>query len=290
MDPAAEKRVRLGALKAQVEARLCELAPAGGRLLPAAMHHAVTTPGKRLRPLLLLLTAIQLGRPVEDAMDAACAVEMVHAASLVIDDLPCMDDSPLRRGHPATHVRYGQDVAVLAGVALLNQAYALLSRAPLCAAVRLDMVEALSHAVGLEGLAAGQDLDLHEPSSDLSGLRQAHHLKTGALFVAAVGLGGRIGGASGVETGALERFGAELGLAFQARDDVLDARETHGGPGSGRSTLISLLGPEGARREAQGRLSAAKRALTSGGPRLEPLCAYVDLLLGERDRVAETMS
>ena len=290
MDTVADEISRLAAMRTRVETRLHTLVPEGGRRLPAAMHHALSTPGKRVRPLLLLLTATQLGAAEADAMDAACALEMVHAASLVLDDLPCMDDAPVRRGQPATHVRFGQDVAVLAGVALLNQAYAVLSRAPAPVAVRLDLVQALAQAVGLDGLAAGQELDLHEPSSDLTGLRQAHHLKTGALFIAAVSLGGRIGKASGVEAEALERFAGELGLAFQARDDVLDARETCAEASLGRSTLISLLGPDGAHREAEGRLAAAKRALASGGARLEPLCVYVDLMLGERGRVAEPTS
>ena len=290
MDAVTARRARVTALKAQVEARLAELAPPLGGRLAAAMHHALSTPGKRLRPLLLLLTATQLGGSETSALDAACAVEMVHAASLVFDDLPCMDDAAMRRGQPSTHARFGEDVAVLTGVALLNQAYALLARAgDLTAAQRLAMIEALSGAVGLEGLVAGQDLDLHEPIASLAALREAHHRKTGVLFMAAVGLGGLIGGAAVGEQMALERFAAELGLAFQAQDDVSDAGETEPGRGgAGRATLISLLGRDGAMQEADGRLAAARRALASGGSRLEPLCAYVDMLLSERSRVTET--
>ena len=290
MDAVTARRARIAALKAQVDARLDALClPSGGRLT-AAMHYALSTPGKRLRPLLLLLTAVQLGETAEAALDAACAVEMVHAASLALDDLPCMDDAALRRGQPSTHARFGEDVAVLAGVALLNQAYGLLARAShLPAAARLAMVEALSSAVGLEGLVAGQALDLHEPVGSLASLREAHHRKTGVLFMAAVTLGGVIGGANVTEHLALERFAAELGLAFQARDDVSDAGEVQPGCGPGRATLISLLGHEGAMQEADGRLSSARLALATGGPRLEPLCAYVDLLLGER-RVVEAAS
>ena len=291
MDAITARKARIAALKAQVDARLAELAPAAGRRLAGAMHYALSTPGKRLRPLLLLLTATQLGEPVEAALDAACAVEMVHAASLVLDDLPCMDDAAVRRGQPATHARFGEDMAVLAGVALLNQAYAVLARAGhLSAAGRLSMIEALSGAVGMDGLVAGQELDLHEPVASLAGLREAHHRKTGVLFMAAVTLGGMIGGANVTEHLALDRFAAELGLAFQARDDVSDASEISGGGEGARATLISLLGHAGALEEAEGRLAAAKRALAAGGARLEPLCAYVDLLLGERGRVAETAS
>ncbi len=289
MDAVAARRARISSLKAQVDARLAELAPPSGRPLAAAMHHALSTPGKRLRPLLLLLTATQLGETVEAALDAACAVEMVHAASLVLDDLPCMDDAPLRRGKPSTHVRFGEDVAVLTGIALLNQSYLLLARtSPLASANRLEMIEVLAGAVGMEGLVAGQELDLRDSMTNLAGLREAHHRKTGVLFMAAVNLGGLIGGAIVAEHLALERFAAELGLAFQARDDVSDAVETEPGGGPVRSTLISLLGREGAVQEAEGRLAAAKRALVSGGARLEALGAYVDLLMGERDRVTET--
>ena len=290
MDAVAARKARVAALKAQVDARLDELAPPASGRLTAAMHYALSTPGKRLRPLLLLLTATQLGEAVEAALDAACAVEMVHAASLVLDDLPCMDDAAVRRGQPSTHARFGEDVAVLAGVALLNQAYGLLARAThLSAASRLAMVETLSDAVGLEGLVAGQALDLHAPVDSLATLREAHHRKTGVLFMAAVTLGGLIGGANVTEHRALERFAAELGLAFQARDDVSDAGETQLA-GGGRATLISLLGHDGAVQEADGRLTAARRALAASGSRLEPLCAYVDLLLGERGRVTETAS
>ena len=283
MDTVAARRARVQALRAQLEARLLHWAPAGGPPVPAAMHHALSTPGKRLRPLLLLLTAAQLGRPVEAALDVACAVEMVHAASLVLDDLPCMDNAPTRRGQPSTHARFGEDVAVLTGVALLNHAYALIARAEhLAPADRVQMIEVLSGAVGLEGLIAGQALDLRAPVDDLQSLREAHHRKTGVLFMAAVSLGAQIGGANVSEHVALERFASELGLAFQARDDVSDAV----GPDGERCSIIALLGRDGALQEAGGRLDAAKRALVSSGSRLEPLIAYVDLLLGER--VAET--
>ena len=292
MDAVTARRARVAALKAKVDARLAELAPPAGGRLSAAMHHALSTPGKRLRPLLLLLTASQLGAREQAALDAACAVEMVHAASLVLDDLPCMDDAAIRRGQPSTHARFGEGVAVLTGVALLNQAYGLLvSAGHLAASERVAMIEALSGAVGLDGLVAGQDLDLHAPVASLAGLREAHHRKTGVLFMAAVSLGGLIGGASVGEHLALERFAGELGLAFQARDDLSDAVETQSGcGGDGRATLITLLGHDGAMQEAQGRLAAAKRALATGGSRLEPLGAYVDLLLGDRSRVVEIAS
>ncbi len=292
MDTVAARKARVASLKARLDARLIEIAPPGARPLGSAMHYALSTPGKRIRPLLLLLTAVQLGAQIDVGLNAACAVEMVHAASLVLDDLPCMDDAATRRGQPSVHVRFGEDVAILAAVALLNLAYGLLARSgEMSAQVRLEMIQALSDAVGLDGLVAGQELDLHDPLANLDSLREAHHRKTGVLFVAAVKMGGLLGGATAEEQLALESFSAEFGLAFQARDDVSDAQEAEpGAAATPRSTLISLLGANGARREAEGRMASARCALAESGPRLEPLCAYVDLLLGERGRVAETTS
>jgi geranylgeranyl pyrophosphate synthase len=166
---------------------------------------------------------------------------------------------------------------VLAGVALLNQAYAVLSRSEAIApAERLGMVEALADAVGMEGLCAGQALDLGGPAVGLAELRDAHHRKTGVLFMAAVTLGALAGGATVTEHLALERFAAELGLAFQARDDIADAADAEG------QSLIRLLGRDGAAQEADRRLSAARQALQGGGARLEPLGAYIDLLVPRR--------
>jgi geranylgeranyl diphosphate synthase type II len=293
MDTVAARKARVAALKAQVETRLLALVPPRRDGLPGALHHALATPGKRLRPLLVLLVATQLGADVEDALDAACAVELVHAASLVLDDLPCMDDATLRRGEPCVHLRFGEDIAVLAGVALLNQAFGLVVRAAhLSPALRLEMVADLTAAVGLDGLVSGQEMDLHDRNTGLRELREAHHRKTGVLFMAAAAIGGRLGGASASELAALDQFAADLGLAFQARDDVSDAMEAEpvSGGAAMRKTLISHLGAGGATAEAERRLLGARSALRAGGGRLDPLAGYLDLLLGAPERITEAAS
>lgn len=274
--------VRIARLRAAVDARLGELLEGPDRpqhRLAAAMRYALLSPGKRLRPVLALLTAWRLGADELAGLDPACALEMVHAASLILDDMPCMDDTPTRRGSPATHVRYGEAVATLAAVALLNQAYAVVAQTPgLPAAARLEMVRALTEAVGFDGLVAGQERDLrNEADLSLDGLSDLHHRKTGVLFLAAVRIGALVADAPEREAGALTRFATELGLAFQAADDLSD------GPDSPESTrgahLLSLLGPEGARREAHDRLHAAKSALESGGGSLATLRPYIDAML-----------
>lgn len=272
---------RIRDLRALVDARLRELVPDPGdapHRLHAAMNYAALAPGKRIRPLLALLTAERLGVDVETALDPACAVEMVHAASLVLDDLPCMDDAPMRRGQPSTHVRYGEGVAVLTGVALLNQAFLVVSEAQgVDEGRRLDMVRALSRAVGLDGLVDGQDRDLRGAGASLTGVTELNHRKTGVLFVASVEIGALASGARAPALEALRVFGTELGLAFQALDDIADSA---GGEDAARTTVFSVLGGEGARAEADRRLGAAADALKAAGPSLEALKDDVRLLLG----------
>jgi geranylgeranyl diphosphate synthase type II len=295
MDTVTARRAQINALRAKIDHRLNQIVPDRGssHRLNAAMRYALLAPGKRLRPLLVMLTAGRLGED-ETALVPACAVEMVHAASLILDDMPCMDDAALRRGRTATHICYGEDVAMLAAVGLLNQAYSLLARAPgLSDALRLDMIRILSDAVGLDGLVAGQDGDLRgEGETSPSRISDIHHLKTSVLFIAAAALGGLAGGADLQELDALECFAGELGQAFQTLDDIVDAGQadaamTGDAEDAGRATLISLLGHAGARSEARRRLGAARAVLADGGPRLAPLGAYLDVLLETREPPAE---
>ena len=276
MDAAVPLELRLARLRVLVDARLSELVPDAGAPLTDAARHALLAPGKRVRPLLTLLAAEALGGDEAAALDPACAVEMVHAASLILDDLPCMDDAAERRGRPATHRVYGEAVAVLAAVTLLNAAYGVLAAAPgVGAGARLGMTEALSRAVGLDGLVAGQDEDLRRGAAlPLARLTDIHQRKTGVLFSAAVRLGALSAGADRATVEALGEFGAELGLAFQALDDLKDEDEE-----AGLATVVSLLGREGARLEADRRLGAAKAALARGGAGLMRLGGYVDVML-----------
>lgn len=271
---------RLDGFRDAVDQRLAELLPDPGAAphrLHAAMSYALLTPGKRLRPIMTLLTATALGAEESLALGPACAVEMVHAASLILDDLPCMDNADLRRGQPATHLRYGQDVAILAAVALLNHAFAVIGQSRLDDSASVRMVRALSGAVGLDGLVAGQERDLRrEPGLSMGALSTINRRKTAVLFGAAVELGASAAGASNAQVEALRSFALELGLAFQAIDDLDDEPL---GEDDGQSTVVTLLGREGARTEALQRLAGARRALREGGDGLAELDACVDLLV-----------
>ena len=273
-------QARLDALRGAVDRRLGELLPDPGdapHRLHAAMRYALLAPGKRLRPILTLLTAASLGVEEDRALDPACAVEMVHAASLILDDLPCMDDADMRRGLPATHRRYGQDVAILAAVALLNHAFAVIGQSPTFdPATSVKMVRALSSAVGLDGLVAGQESDLRrENAVSFDALVLTNRRKTAVLFEAAVELGAHAGGAGPAQVAMLRRFALELGMAFQAIDDLDDQQS---GEDDGVPTVATFLGADGARAEALERLDAARGELRSGAGDWSTLDASVELL------------
>lgn len=265
------------ALRAKVDARLGELAPPAASEpspLTNAMRDALLTPGKRSRSVMTLLCVRRFGGDVESALDVACAFEMVHAASLVLDDLPCMDDAAQRRGRPTVHRAHGEDAAVLAGVALLNEAFGVLAR---CEGVPADvarrLVALLSGAVGIKGLVAGQIRDLRDRrSATPETLERLNHEKTGVLFCAAAEAGAVVAGASDAEIAAVCAFARHVGAAFQIRDDLLDggSAELAGkdvGKDAAKPTFVSLLGIEGARRRLEAHKAAAYAALAGiGGP------------------------
>lgn len=194
--------------------------------LHAAMRHAVLLGGKRMRPLLVHATARAFDAPEGAADAAAAAVELVHAYSLVHDDLPAMDDDALRRGQPTVHVAFDEATAILAGDALQTLAFALLAEAPtLTAEVRLAMVTTLARASGAHGMCGGQALDLAATGGgaiDLAALERLHAMKTGALLRASVALGALAAGVDDATRVRLDDFADALGLAFQIRDDLLD--------------------------------------------------------------------
>ncbi|MCD2513207.1 polyprenyl synthetase family protein [Comamonas endophytica] len=255
----AQERL-IDGLRAQIDARLGVLVPvahAQENRVAAAMRYGVLAPGKRVRPLLMLLAARGFGVDPGDVLDAACALEMVHAASLFLDDMPCMDDAKLRRNQPTVHVAFGEDVAMLAAVALLASAWRITATAggipPL---VRTDMVTVLSDAVGINGLVTGQYLDLHAtgPARTTPQIAQTNQQKTGALFTAAFELAGLAAGAN-TQTRALMREAAEaLGQAFQLADDLADGEMEASVLGKdcqqdvGKATLVALVGPSSTRR------------------------------------------
>lgn len=192
--------------------------------LHRAMRYAVLGDGKRIRPALVYACGSALGAPLEALDPPAAAIELIHAYSLVHDDLPAMDDDDWRRGRPSCHRAFDEATAILAGDALQALAFEVLCAAPLPAEVRVASCRALAEAAGTAGMAGGQALDLEPPQRrfDVKDVELMHMLKTGALIAAALRLGAIVAGAGDELDHRLERFGRRLGLAFQIRDDLLD--------------------------------------------------------------------
>ncbi len=281
MDAFVGESSEMGELRGLVDQALAGLLPRDDQpphRVHAAMRYAVLTPGKRIRPILALLSARQLGCDLAVAMPAACALEFVHAASLVLDDLPCMDDAAERRGRPSVHARFGQNIAVLSGVALLNEAFATVSRTGHYSdAARVAMASLLAATVGSQGLIGGQDLDLAGETPTLGSLTEMHRGKTGALFRASVEMGALAAGAEPSVRALLGDFGLELGLAFQAFDDLDDEEDLV--KGRGAANLLSLMDRDELKREADHRLDRAKAALAKQAPQMSAISRYVDALL-----------
>jgi geranylgeranyl diphosphate synthase type II len=225
-----------------------------------ALHYPLLAGGKRLRPVLCLATGEALGADPRELLPTALALELVHTFSLVHDDLPAMDDDDLRRGLPTTHVRYGEDVAILVGDALLAAAFQLVAERQTGPAERtLGVVTLLARATGSGGMIGGQYLDVRAPEVvDEEELERLHRLKTGALLEAAVGCAVRLVEPEPEVAGALAAYARELGLLFQIVDDVLDATgsdDSLGKPAGsdarqGRRTYVSVLGLAGAMERA----------------------------------------
>ncbi len=222
----------LQALRDHTERMLGQWLPAPPRTsdiapLHIAMRHALLGGGKRLRPMLTYATGNALGAPLAQLDAPACAVEIIHAYSLIHDDLPAMDDDALRRGQPTTHIVYGEAMAILAGDALQALAFEVLAGDPalqIPPTTRLAMLRCLGQACGAQGMAGGQAMDLNAIGKilDVAGLEAMHNMKTGALICTAVQLGGLAAGATKSGLLALDRYASALGLAFQIRDDLLD--------------------------------------------------------------------
>ena len=248
--------------------------------LGAAMRYAVLDGGKRLRPLLVLATAEAVGDVSSSpaALKAACAIELIHAYSLVHDDMPCMDNDVLRRGKPTVHVQFGQAQALLAGDALQTLAFEFLTPqdASVPVAVQAACVGLLARASGYQGMAGGQAIDLASVGQRLTEdqLRQMHRLKTGALLLCSVQMGAAcVPSVSASVQEALKRFGEALGLAFQVVDDVLDvtADSTTLGKTAGKDeaadkpTYVALMGLDAAKAFADALAAQAMQALADTG-------------------------
>lgn len=290
---ATEFQLLAADLLAGIDKRLAELLPFKPEEpgLKGAIAHGTLSPGKRLRPLITLLSCRQCGGDEAEAIDAACAVEMIHAASLIVDDLPCMDDARLRRNGLATHVAYGEGVGILAAITLVNEAYrALATMERVDLQKRMIASGKLADAIGVNGLAGGQERDLSRtggaPSGGMREIEQSHLEKTGALFAAAAGIGAVIAGARAVEIDAMEQFGSALGLAYQTFDDVIDAEcdasETgkDAGQDEHRTTVVTLMGARKANLSASywinEAVNAANRVDCGAGTPLADLARAVE--------------
>jgi geranylgeranyl diphosphate synthase, type II len=271
--------------QSRIEETLTRLVPADGETVQHAMVYTLHAPSKRVRPVLTILSAELCGGSATQALPAAAAMEMVHASSLILDDLPAMDDAPLRRGRPANHRQFGEAIATLAAFGLLNLAFGTLAReyaSPLNA--RLCLL--LSDTVGAEGLIGGQSADLLATEQQISFemLERIHRGKTGALFSAAAVAGAIVSGATPPAVASLEVFARNLGLAFQIVDDLLDVEGDPVETGKAvredarKTTFVSFSGVAGARQLARELCQTADRALSTFGrsaERLRELSAFV---------------
>ncbi|WP_172116925.1 (2E,6E)-farnesyl diphosphate synthase [Halomonas hibernica] len=259
--------------------------------LDNAMRHGLLVGGKRLRPLLVYLAGQALGAREEDLDAPAAAIELIHAYSLIHDDLPAMDDDDLRRGQPTVHIAYDEATAILAGDALQTLAFDVLART---AHPRLgSLITTLTTASGREGMVAGQALDLAAIGGhpDVDALAHMHAHKTGALIVAAVRMGGLVAvDESDPRINALTRYARAIGLAFQIHDDVLDVTgdtmtlgKTSGADAArAKPTYPSLLGLEGAQQKARTLIDEAIAALAPLGEQAAPLAELAHYMI-ERD-------
>ena len=302
---------RLDQVEKALSAWVAPTAPAG---LGAAMRYSVLDGGKRLRPLLVFAAAEAVGgsnsqldqaalraepdeaalraNPDEAALRAACAVELIHAYSLVHDDMPCMDNDVLRRGKPTVHVKFGEAQALLAGDALQALAFELLTPGAdrVEPQVQATLCRLLAASAGCQGMAGGQAIDLASVGRRLTldELQTMHRLKTGALLQASVMMGVACGHASNQVQGALARYGAALGLAFQVVDDILDVTADTATLGKtagkdaeqNKPTFVSLLGLDASRAYAQTLLGQALQALQDSGlPDTHSLQALAEMVV-----------
>ena len=254
--------------------------------LAEAMRYSLLAGGKRIRPVLALATARSIGLDPERVLPAAAAIELIHTYSLIHDDLPAMDDDELRRGMPTSHIRYGEDVAILAGDGLFAEAVRLFCEQPGEPALVLAALRELSAATGVEGMVGGQYVDVSVAERDAESLRALHGLKTGRLIAASVGVVLTLEGVAEPETIPFRQFASELGVLFQIVDDILDvtgSAERLGKPhGSdqrlGKITYVSLFGLERARElaaESHEKALAALADANGGTSDLRRIADYI---------------
>jgi len=279
-----------------VDKALDQVLPKGDELpssLHSSMRYSVFAGGKRVRPILMLAACEAVGGNPAAAMPAACAMEMIHTYSLIHDDLPAMDDDDFRRGNPTNHKVYGEATAILAGDALLTEAFILLSHpeeggGP---AARLRVIQEIAQASGSHGMVGGQVVDMESEGGsveiDLALLSYIHTHKTGALIRASVRAGAILGGADEAALTALTRYGEAVGLAFQIADDILDMEGTTEELGKdagsdearGKATYPRLVGLDASKKRARELVDLALDSLSRFDERAEPLRAIASYIV-----------
>lgn len=291
--PQASIEDNIRTVRGLIEARLSEIVPSV-TTWPARLHeaqrHALLSPGKRFRPLLCVFIAqgggATSGAELDAAVSTGCVAEMVHAASLILDDLPCMDDAALRRNQPTTHIAFDESTAILSATALLNHAFGVLARLDVIPSdARVEMIDLLSYAVGSKGLIAGQMADLAntDPNASVAEIERLNTLKTGALFDFSVESAAILSGMRASQRAALKDFSYHLGLAFQLLDDVKDAvmsdvqAEKSVGRDIGKATILAVAGSEAAKAKLNDYIASAKAALDRANlSNLDMLTAVMD--------------
>jgi geranylgeranyl diphosphate synthase type II len=267
-------------------------------LVNESMRYSLLAGGKRVRPALCLAAAELVGGSVEQAMPSACAMEMIHTMSLIHDDLPSMDNDDFRRGVPTNHKKFGEDIAILAGDALLSLSFEYIARETrgVDPAQVLRVVVETGKAVGAEGLVAGQVVDIKSEGQaekvGLSTLQYIHEHKTAALLEASVVSGAIVGGAAEEDIARLRTYARNIGLAFQVVDDILDITQTTEQLGktagkdlaSSKTTYPSILGLDQSRQVAQDLIADAKAALSGYDPaKAAPLIGLAEYILGRQN-------
>ena len=285
-------------LDLRITHHLSQLSPAPARLVEAARD--AMSSGKRLRPYLLHLVAGDAADG-EAVLDMAVALEMVHTASLIVDDLPSMDNAMLRRGRPTTHARFGEATAILTAIGLLNHAISIANGLEgMDDGQRGALVAILSGVMGWQGLVAGQELDLNgfseadEEGDALGRITRINALKTGALLCAAVEAGAILGGQADDKRSLLRRFGEDLGQAFQIADDLIDMLSDSSATGKdcgqdiGKETYLAVYGADEALRRCRALLASADEALVSAGLTPDPFRSMIEAIFAPMlDRVPQ---
>jgi geranylgeranyl diphosphate synthase type II len=262
--------------------------------LEGPLRRSLTSSGKRVRGVLTMAVGEAAGCKAEKLVESASAMELIHACSLILDDLPAMDDAVMRRGAPTLHREFGEDLAILAAVSLLNYAYGLVAKNHAALNPRQwplqQLIRRVSDAVGWDGAIAGEAVDLHSEESklDFDTLEFIHSRKTGALFVAAAAVGGMLANMSAAALGRIEVFAKNLGLAFQITDDILDVVGNPDqlgkdvGKDEQKLTFVKLAGVDGAKKLSVELVETSLESIANLGPGAAPLR---DLAVMVRDRV-----